>query len=127
MKPKKILVVDDEEDIVEFYEQLLEDNGYEVISAYDGQKALALVKENKPDLILLDLQMPEETGTGFYRKLRNKEELRDIPVIVISGLSGRNVAVSKSVVVIDKPPKEQEILEEVKKALADEPSQALWD
>ncbi len=127
MKPKKILVVDDEEDIVEFYEQLLEDNGYEVISAYDGQQALALVKEDKPDLILLDLQMPEETGTGFYRKLRNKTELKDTPVIIISGLSGRNVAVSKSVVVIDKPPKEQEILEEVSKALAVDQGQALWD
>ncbi len=127
MKPKKILVVDDEEDIVEFYEQLLEDNGYDVISAYDGQKALALVKENKPDLILLDLQMPEETGTGFYRKLRNKGELRDIPVIIISGLSGRNVAVSKSVVVIDKPPKEQEILDEVSKALTGDQSHTFMD
>ncbi len=67
----------------------------------------------------VDLQMPEETGTGFYRKLRHKKELEDIPVIVLSGLSGRDVAVSKSVVIIDKPPKEEAILEEVKKAVGE--------
>ncbi|MCP4675093.1 MAG: response regulator [Deltaproteobacteria bacterium] len=116
---KKILVVDDEKDVVEFYRDLLEDNGYEVSSAYDGLKAMELVKKDKPDLILLDLQMPEETGTGFYRKLHNKTDLKDIPVIIISGLAGRNLAVSKSVVVIDKPPKEQEILEEVRRSLGE--------
>jgi len=72
----------------------------------------------EPDLILLDLQMPEETGTGMYRKLRNKSSLKDIPVIVISGLAGRNIAVSKSVPVLDKPPAEADILREVEKVFA---------
>jgi CheY-like chemotaxis protein len=118
MAKKNILVVDDEKDIVEFLTQLLEDNGYEVTSANDGLAAMKLVQERKPDLILLDLQMPEETGTGLYRKLHNKKEYKDIPVIVISGLAGSYLAVSKSVPVIDKPPKEENVLEEVRKALA---------
>ena len=114
----KILVVDDEPDVVEFLKNLLTDNGYEVGTAVDGVKAMQAVTNERPDLILLDLQMPEETGTGFYRKLRNSNDLRDIPVIVVSGLAGRNVAVSKSVVVIDKPPGEAALLEEVRKILA---------
>ena len=119
MTKKDILVVDDEKDIVEFLTQLLEDNGYEVRSAYDGLEAMNLVKASKPDLILLDLQMPEETGTGFYRKLHNKKDYKDIPVIVISGLAGSYLAVSKSVPVIEKPPTEENVLEEVRKALGE--------
>jgi CheY-like chemotaxis protein len=117
MAKKRILVVDDEKDIVEFLTQLLEDNGYEVTAAYDGVEAMQLISAEKPDLILLDLQMPEETGTGLYRKLHNKKEYRDIPVVVISGLAGNYLAVSKSVPVIDKPPSEEDVLEEVGKAL----------
>jgi CheY-like chemotaxis protein len=114
----KVLVVDDEPDVVEFLKNLLEDNGYEVEVANDGVQAMQNVTGNRPDLILLDLQMPEETGTGFYRKLRNRKDLRDIPVIIVSGLAGRDVAVSKSVVVIDKPPGEEALLAEVRKALS---------
>ena len=117
MAKKHVLVVDDEKDIVEFLTQLLEDNGYRVSSANDGAEGMELVSQEKPDLILLDLQMPEETGTGLYRKLHQKKEYKDIPVIVISGLAGNYLAVGKSVPVIDKPPKEESVLEEVKKAL----------
>jgi CheY-like chemotaxis protein len=117
MTKQQVLVVDDEKDIVEFLTQLLEDNGYEVKSANDGLEAMNLVQESKPDLILLDLQMPEETGTGLYRKLQHKKEFKDIPVIVISGLAGSYLAVSRSVPVIDKPPNEESVLEEVRKAL----------
>ena len=117
MAKKHVLVVDDEQDIVEFLTQLLEDNGYEVTSANDGLAAMNLVQEKKPDVILLDLQMPEETGTGLYRKLQHKKEFKDIPVIIISGLAGNYLAVSKSVPVIDKPPKEENVLEEIRKAL----------
>ena len=119
MAKKQILVVDDERDIVEFLTQLLEDNGYEVTPAYDGSEAMEKVLKQRPDLILLDLQMPEETGTGLYRKLHNKKEYKDIPVIVISGLAGSNLAVGKSVPVLDKPPTEEQVLREVAKALGE--------
>ena len=117
MTKKNILVVDDEKDIVEFMKDLLEDNGYGVETACDGVQALEQIKKKRPDLILLDLEMPNETGTGLYRKLRGKSEFKEIPVIVVSGLAGRNIAVSKSVTVIDKPPEESQILEEVGKFL----------
>ena len=117
MTMKTVLVVDDEKDVVEFLRDLLTDNGFKVEVAYDGAEALEKVNQAKPDLILLDLQMPGETGTGFYRKLRNKRALKDTPVIIVSGMAGRNIAVSKSVTVIDKPPDEKEILAVVRKAL----------
>ena len=119
MAKKQILVVDDEKDIVEFLTQLLEDNGYEVTAAYDGMQAMEMVVKSRPDLILLDLQMPEETGTGLYRKLHDKKDYKDIPVIVISGLAGSYLAVGKSVPVLDKPPEEEQVLREVAKALGE--------
>jgi CheY-like chemotaxis protein len=119
MAKKQILVVDDEEDIVEFLRQLLEDNGYEVAAAYDGVQGMEMVLKKRPDLILLDLQMPEETGTGLYRKLHNKKAYKDIPVIVISGLAGSYLAVGKSVPVLDKPLGGEEVLREVAKALGE--------
>ncbi len=60
--PKKILVVDDEPDSVDFVSSILEENGYDYISAYDGVEGLELVRKEKPDLILLDLIMPEKSG-----------------------------------------------------------------
>jgi len=119
MAKKKILVVDDERDVVEFLTDLLKDNGYEVSQAYDGAEAMDLISQEKPDLILLDLEMPKETGTGLYRKLHNKKEYKDIPVVVISGLAGNYLAVGKSVPVIDKPPDQQEVLQQVAKALGE--------
>lgn len=116
---KNILVVDDEQDMRDYISALLLDNGYTVRTAHDGVEGLTMVKEEHPDLILLDLQMPEETGTGLYRKLRDHKELKGIPVIIISGLAGRNVAVSKSVPVLDKPIDEQRVLEEVEKQLGE--------
>ena len=113
----KILIVDDEADIIEFMTVFLEDNDFEVRSADNGIKAMDLVKQSKPDLILLDLQMPEQTGTGFYRRLHNSKQYKDIPIIVVSGLAGRKLAVSKSVVVIDKPVDKQKLLEEIHKVL----------
>lgn len=117
MKTKNILVVDDERDVAEFMKDLLEDNGYGVTVAYDGVEAMQKIKSETPDLILLDLQMPEETGTDLYRKLRHRSDLKDIPVIIVSGLAGRNIAVTKSVKIIDKPPEEEEILAEVRRIL----------
>ena len=114
---KKILVVDDEKDVRDFLHDLLADQGYSVSKAVDGLQAMETVKREKPDLILLDLLMPKETGTDFYRRIHQKKDFGDIPVIVISGLPGRHLAVSKSIPVFDKPIDEKKLLEEVKKAI----------
>jgi len=114
---KKILVIDDEPDVVGFITRLLQDNGYEVASASNAADALEMIVEQPPGLILLDLQMPYESGTDLFRKIRSKSELKEIPIIVVSGLAGRNIAVSRSVPVIDKPIDEERLLGEVEKAL----------
>lgn len=85
--PKRILVVDDEPDTVTFLTTFLQDNGFEVTSAYDGKQCLKKAKEEQPDLITLDITMPEESGVRAFRNIRETEETKDIPVIIITGVS----------------------------------------
>jgi PAS domain S-box-containing protein len=80
----KILVVDDEIDIVGWLKHFLTHSGYEVAEAYDGVQALEAVAADKPDLILLDLKMPRMDGRTTIRRLREKAESRTIPIIVLS-------------------------------------------
>ncbi len=114
---KKVLVVDDESDVRAFLSDLLTDAGYDVCLAEDGLEAMKMIEADEPDLILLDLLMPKETGTDLYRKIHRRKDFKEIPVIVISGQPGRYLAVSKSVPVFDKPIDEQRLLAEVKKAI----------
>jgi CheY-like chemotaxis protein len=86
--PKKILIVDDDPVIVKYLQAVFSDNGYATCSATSSMEGLEVVRQEKPDLITLDLQMPGEWGPRFYRKLRQDKELRGIPVIVISGIDG---------------------------------------
>jgi CheY-like chemotaxis protein len=80
----KILVVDDETDIVGWLKLSLNHYGYEVSEAYDGIQALDAVSNDVPDLILLDLGMPRMDGRTTIQRLRQQEEARDIPIIVLS-------------------------------------------
>ncbi len=85
----KILVVDDDPDIVESSRLVLESENYQVLSAADPEEAWEQVMNNKPDLILLDIMMPDGSeGFQFVWKLRNQapEELRDTPIIIISSI-----------------------------------------
>jgi len=84
---KTILVVDDDPDAVDFFVTVLEDNGYKTVSARDGNEALDRIREEIPDLVTLDVTMPEKSGVGVYRKLREEEAYLDIPVIIITGVS----------------------------------------
>jgi len=113
----RILVVDDEPDVVSFLARLLGDQGYTVTTASSAVDALALCEQQQPHLILLDLPMPYESGTDLFRKLHDRKDLQKIPVIVVSGLAGRKLAVSRAVPVIDKPIDEERLLAEVKRAL----------
>ena len=83
----KILIVDDEPDTVSFLESVLEENGYDYVSAGDGVEGLKLAREEKPILILLDLIMPEKSGIMMFQELKSDPETRKIPVIVVSGVS----------------------------------------
>ncbi len=115
--PKKILVVDDEPHIVKYLTVFLKDCGYETCSASDGEEALEVLRREKPDLITLDLQMPNETGTRFYRNMTKDKEFKNLPVIVISGIPGRHLAVSKPIAVFEKPIDRDALLDSIKKAI----------
>ena len=84
---KTILVVDDDPDARDFFVTVLEDHGYATVSARDGNEALDRIGDGLPDLVTLDITMPEKSGVGVYRKLREDEDLKGIPVIIITGVS----------------------------------------
>ena len=115
---KKILVIDDEADIRTFLTTLLEENGYTTCTAENGVEGYAVAERERPDLVTLDLAMPDQTGTGFYRSLMKNRDLKDTPIIVVSGLAGRHLAVTHPVAVFDKPIDPAEFLAAVEKALA---------
>jgi len=114
---KKILIIDDEPDILRYLGQFLQDAGYETVTASDGSEGLEIVAREKPDLITLDLQMPKDTGTAFYRKMHRDPELSKIPIIVISGIAGRHLAIRKPVAVFDKPIDKEALLEVIEKII----------
>ncbi len=87
---KKILVVEDEEDFAELIACMLREEGFGVSIAQNGEEAMKAIEEEAPDLITLDLQMPKKSGLMFFRQMRSKPAHRNIPVIVISGLSKGN-------------------------------------
>lgn len=81
---KKILVVDDERDLVGFINARLKANGYDVVTAYDGMEALQKANEERPDLILLDVMMPAGDGFDVCQKLKSQNETANIPVIFLT-------------------------------------------
>ena len=115
-----ILVVDDEVDVRAFLAAVLEKRGYRVVTAEDGRQAYDLVEGEHPDLIVLDLAMPNQTGTDFYRRFMKHDELREIPIIVVSGLAGRHLAVSNPFAVFDKPIDPDEFTAAVERALGED-------
>jgi CheY-like chemotaxis protein len=87
MDRKKILVIDDESDVVTYLTTLLEENGYMTCSAVDGVEGMEKLKTENPDLICLDLLMPEKTGIKLYREIRKDAQFKNIPVIMITGFA----------------------------------------
>ena len=84
---KKILIVDDEPDIITFVSAVVEENGYTSISAKNGIEGLELLRTEKPDLVLLDLMMPKKSGITMFQELRNDPEMSHTPVVVVTGVS----------------------------------------
>jgi CheY-like chemotaxis protein len=87
MIKKKILIVDDEPEQIEFAAMVMQENGYIPISASDGEEGMKKVHTEKPDLILLDILMPEKGGLGMYKDLKQNEETRNIPVVIVTGVA----------------------------------------
>lgn len=126
---KKILVIDDEPDMLTFLCTLLEDNGYVTCTATDGEEGMQKVKSEKPDLISLDLLMPNKTGIKMYRELRKDEATKGIPVVMVTGFGQGDVpsmdfkkwiherAIKAPEAYIEKPVNAAELLDAIKKAL----------
>jgi CheY-like chemotaxis protein len=81
---KRILIVEDEQDILAYFEAIFQDNGYDTVSAKDGIEGFELAKSEKPDLITLDITMPMQSGLKLYRQFKDHPELKNIPVIIIT-------------------------------------------
>lgn len=88
---KTVLYVDDEAQTREFLSVVLEENGYTPVEATDGEEAMDIIRQEKPDLIILDMMMPKKSGITLYRELKTSKSLRDIPVIIYSGIAKRTL------------------------------------
>ena len=89
MAQKKVLVIDDEPDILTYITSILKNNGYLYVTAGNGVEGMKKAKAEHPDLITLDLLMPEQTGIKLYRELKKDETLKKIPVIMVTGIASQ--------------------------------------
>jgi DNA-binding response OmpR family regulator len=121
---KKILVVDDERDIVKALIIRLKANGYEVVAAFDGAQGLFMAYKGRPDLVILDIRMPAGDGFSVAEKLKESAQTLAIPIIFLTGSPERNAEERAAKVgarfYIKKPYDPEELLDAVKRAL--EPS-----
>ena len=87
-KKKTVLLVEDEDHIVTYLATLLQDNGYETVAAFNGIEGMEKVKSEMPDLICLDITMPEQSGIRFYRDMKDDPRLASIPVVIVTAVTG---------------------------------------
>lgn len=85
MMKKKILVIDDQEDLLELTRRLLQSNGYEAVTSSDGTNALNLIKKELPHLVLMDMIMPDKDGGEICQEIKSDAALHHIPVILTTG------------------------------------------
>ena len=119
---RKVLIADDEQNIVISLEFLLKREGFEVLVAGDGDAALQMVAEHHPDLVLLDVMMPKRNGYEVCQRMRERPEWRGIKIIMLSA-KGRDVEVSKGVSVgadlyVTKPFSNAELVAQINALLA---------
>ena len=120
---KRVLIVDDEPNIVASLEYLMGKAGYEVAVARDGDEALAAVDAFRPDLVLLDVMMPKQSGYEVCQKMRGRADLRDIRIVMLSA-KGREAEVSKGLSVgadayVTKPFSNRDLMAQVAELLGE--------
>jgi CheY-like chemotaxis protein len=125
LEKKTILVIEDEQDTASYLTTLFEDNGYDTLAAKDGQDGMRLAKGKNPDLITLDISMPEKSGLKALRELQEDGATSNIPVIIVTGVSedlksfiGKQKNLKPPAGHINKPIDTQELLGQVKSLLA---------
>jgi DNA-binding response OmpR family regulator len=129
MAGEKILCIEDEPQMIDLIKLILETKGYEVLGAEGGQQGLEMMRSERPDLILLDLMMPEMDGGDVFHHMKEEVELRDIPVIVVTAKAAPidqvlwiNVAKVDDYVI--KPFGPRELVDSVEKVLGQRTLQA---
>lgn len=123
MARKKILCIEDEPQMIDLIKLILETKGYQVLGAEGGQEGLDLMRTEKPDLILLDLMMPEMDGGDVFHRMKEEVELRDIPVVVVTAKAAPIdkvlwINVAKVDDYVTKPFGPRELVESVERVLA---------
>ena len=125
MDKKKILIVDDEQDVLSVLEEGLGEQGYSVIAADNGEDGLALAKSERPNVILLDMLMPGMYGGVVAARLKETPETKNIPIIFLSCLYSKKEDVEKDYmlrdgVYVSKPYKIEELVTKIKKLIREE-------
>ncbi len=112
------MIVEDEQSFQDLYTMMLEDTGYEIVRAYDGDEALSKLEEKKPDLIILDILLDLVTGDTFFLYIKGMPEYANIPVIVASSFSPKAYKNLKEMdpdlVFLEKPFTKEKLIEEIK-------------
>ena len=127
---KKVLVVDDDPDVRLFSVTVLEEHGYTPFEAANGEEGLKMIKQEKPDLVILDVLMPRQSGIRLYRELKTDKTLKDIPIIILSGIAKKTFLRSQKAltefggkevpepkVYLEKPVEPEVLAEEIQKIL----------
>lgn len=119
---KRILCIEDEAEMIELTRLVLEREGFEVLGAVGGSQGLEVLKQEKPDLVLLDLMMPDMDGWEVYRQMKADKELADIPVIVVTARAQSidkvlGLQVAKVSDYITKPFGPKDLIESIKRVL----------
>ena len=120
---KKVVCIEDEREMIDLIKLILERKGFEVLGAVGGEEGLEVIRRERPDLILLDLMMPEVDGWEVFRQMRADEQLKDIPVIVVTAKAQSidkvlGLHIAKVDDYVTKPFGPQELLKSVNKVLA---------
>ncbi len=127
---KKVLVVDDDPDVRTFVMTVVEENNHTPLVAEDGIEGMELIKNKKPDLVVLDVLMPRGSGIRLYRALKTDESLKDIPVIMLTGIALKSFLKSQKTlaefkggkvpepdVYLEKPVEPEELADAINKKL----------
>lgn len=127
---QKVLVVDDDPDVRLFSVTVLEENGYTPIEAEDGESGLKKIKAEKPDLVILDVLMPRQSGVRLYRELKTSKALKDVKIIILSGIAKKTFMRSQKAltefggaeipepeIYLEKPVEPDELADVIKKVL----------
>lgn len=130
MMSKKVLVVDDDPDVRLFSVTVLEENGYTPLEAEDGESGLKMIKKEKPDLVILDILMPRQSGVRLYREMKTDKALKNMKIIILSGIAKKTFLRSQKAltefggaeipepeIYLEKPVEPEELAAVIKKVL----------